>query len=537
MRDEAADPGVDVAIIGGGITGLAAAHRLREIAPDLTVAVLEAGDRPGGVLGTIRRDGYLIEQSADSFITNVPWAIDLCRRLGLEDRLIQTDERHRRSFVVRKGKLEPIPDGLIIMAPSKIGPMARTRILSIPGKLRLAMERVLPKGDGADESLASFARRRFGREAYDRLIQPLVGGMYTGDPERLSVKATMPRFLEMEQNHGSLIKAMSAAGKKEGPKAGGSGARYGLFVGLEGGMSELVAALVASLPEGAVRTGAKVERMEREGNGWRLRMRTSDVFPPRGGRQTAQRSDEGDDQRRIAEYASDPQASGPPPLIRPFGPPSPARGEGRDDPNDGVRARAVLLATPPRAAGGLLRDVDADVAAMLDGIVSTSSAIVSLGYRREQIAHPLDGFGFVVPFVENRAILSGSFSSVKFAGRAPEGSVLIRVFMGGAKRSDLVDAPDVELVRIASAELASLLGIRGEPELGNVSRWKSAMPQYEVGHLERVAEIERRIEGIDGLELAGNWLAGVGVPMCVRAGEQAAERIASRISAAAGRAG
>ena len=170
-------------------------------------------------------------------------------------------------------------------------------------------------------------------------------------------------------------------------------------------------------------------------------------------------------------------------------------------------------------------------------LASSSSAIVSLGYRRDRIEHPLDGFGFVVPFVEDRAILSGSFSSVKFAGRAPEGSVLIRVFVGGAKRPELVDAPDEELARIASAELASLLGVRGEPELAHVSRWRSVMPQYEVGHLERVAEIERRVAAIGGLELAGNWIAGVGVPMCIHTGEQAAERVAGRVAATAGRAG
>ncbi|MDG3007041.1 protoporphyrinogen oxidase [Paludisphaera mucosa] len=477
MRDETVVD-VDVAVVGGGITGLAAANRLREIDPALSVAVLEAGERPGGVLGTIRRDGYLVETSADSFITNVPGGVDLCRRLGLEDRLIQTDERHRRSFVVRAGRLEPIPDGLIIMAPSKIGPMVRTRILSVSGKLRLAMERFLPRGDGSDESLASFARRRFGREAYERLIQPLVGGMYTGDPERLSVKATMPRFLEMEQREGSLIKAMRAAGAKGGQNAGGSGARYGLFVGLEAGMSELVEALVARLPAGALRTNSPARGLRRDGDGWRL--------------------DAGDET---------------------------------------IAARAVVLATSAKATAGLMRDVDPEAAKSLGGIASTSSVIVSLGFRREQIAHPLDGFGFVVPYAEDRAILSGSFSSVKFAGRAPEGSVLIRVFMGGAKRPDLVDADDAELVRIASSELASLLGVRGGPELSIVSRWREVMPQYEVGHLERIAAIEERVGSLEGLELAGNWLRGVGVPMCIRGGEEAAGRAAGRIGTPSARSG
>jgi len=478
MRDESGGvEAVDVAVVGGGVTGLAAAHRLRELDPSLRTAVLEAGPRAGGVLGTDRRDGYLIESSADSFITNVPWAIDLCRRLGLEERLIQTDERYRRSFVVRAGRLEPIPDGLIIMAPSKIGPMARTRILSVAGKLRLALERVLPKGDGSDESLASFARRRFGREAYDRLIQPLVGGMYTGDPERLSVKATMPRFLEMEQRDGSLIKAMRAAGGKQ---SSGSGARYGLFVGLEGGMSDLVDALVSRLEPGTVRTGTPVAGLAREGDGWRLDL----------GRGAAP-----------------------------------------------VRARAVIVATPARGASGLLREVDPGLSSDLAGIASTSSAVVSLGYRRDRIAHPLDGFGFVVPFVERRSILSGSFSSVKFAGRAPEGSVLIRVFMGGAKRPDLVDRDDAELVKLASEELGSLLGARGEPETWSVARWREVMPQYEVGHLDRIAAIEAKAAAHEGLELAGNWLRGVGVPMCVHGGEQAAARVAERIGAAAGRPG
>ena len=282
----------------------------------------------------------------------------------------------------------------------------------------------------------------------------------------------MPRFLEMEQKHGSLIKAMRAAGRAEGPKAEGSGARYGLFAGLEGGMSELVEALVDRV---SVRAGAKVDRLERDGDGWRL----------------------------IVD-------------------------------GEPLSARSVIVATPPKAAAGLLRDLDGEAAGLIAGIPSTSSAIVSLGYRRDRIDHPLDGFGFVVPFAEDRKILSGSFSSVKFAGRAPEGSVLIRVFMGGAKRPELVDADDADLVRIASSELASLLGARGEPELAVVSRWRGAMPQYEVGHLDRIATIADRVAAIPGLEVAGNWLGGVGVPMCIKAGEEAAARVAARRAAAAG---
>lgn len=459
------DGTVDVAVGGGGISGLAAANKLREVALGLSVAVLEAGPRPGGVLGTVRRDGFLIEQSADSFITNVPWAIDLCRRLGLGDDLVATDPNHRRSFVVRKGRLEPIPDGLVVMAPSRIGPMVKTRILGAGGKLRLALERVLPRGDGADESLASFARRRFGRQAYDRLIQPLVGGMYTGDPERLSVKATMPRFLEMEQNHGSLIKAMRAAGEAGGGTTQGSGARYGLFAGLSEGMSMLVDALAARVP---IRLHARVDRLEGDDDGWRLTV---------GG--------------------------------------------------EPLKARSVLIAAPPGTAAGLLRGIDAPAARLIEGIPGSTSAVVSLGYRRDRIAHPLDGFGFVVPFVEDRRILSGSFSSVKFAGRAPEGSALIRVFMGGAKHPELVELDDAELVRIASAELAELLGARGEPDVAVVARWRGSMPQYEVGHLDRIATIADRVAAIPGLEVTGNWLAGVGVPACVKAGEDAAARIAA----------
>jgi len=472
-----------VAVIGGGITGLAAAHRLGELEPRAQVLILESEARAGGVLGTVRKAGFLIEESADSFLTALPHGLGLCRRLGLEGEIIPTDPDRRRAFVVSRGRLEPIPDGLMIMAPTRLWPMMTTPILGPWDKVRMGLELLVPRAGEADESLASFARRRFGRGAYERLIQPLVGGMYTGDPELLSVRATMPRFQEMERSHGSLIRASLRARAASG-KSGqaGSGARYGLFVGLREGMSSLTNALVRTLPEGTVRCGVKVERLG----------------PGRDGRWRIGCANAG-----CANASHLPM----------------------------FEADAVIVATPAGVAGRLLAAVDGALAASLERISSTSCAIVSLGYRQDQIAHALDGFGFVVPRIENRNILSGSFSSVKFPGRCPEGTVLLRAFLGGAFRPDVLDQGDEALSELAVQELSTLLGIKGEPIVRHVSRWPRVMPQYELGHLELVQSIESVIAKHPGLALAGNAYHGVGVPQCIHSGEQAAERIARELGA------
>ena len=467
-----------VAIVGGGITGLAAAHRLGELDPRLRLLVLESATRPGGVLRTVRTEGFLIEESADSFLTALPHGLNLCRRVGLDDEVIPTDPAHRRAFVVARGRLVPIPDGLMIMAPTRLWPMVTTPILGPWGKLRMGLEYFVRPGDGRDESLAAFARRRFGNEAYERLIQPLVGGMYTGDPERLSVQATMPRFQEMEKRHGSLIKGSLHERKargKAGSGSAGSGARYGLFVGLRRGMSSLIDALVQRLPDDSIHCGVTVERLERG----------------RDGRWLLHTTGAGD--------------------------------------SAVLEADAVILATPVRAAGRLLATADQELAGKLCQIPSTSCAIVSLAYRRDQVAHALDGFGFVVPRVENRQILSGSFSSVKFPGRGPTGTVLLRAFLGGAFHAGILDRDDDELTRIAAGELAGLLGITGEPMVRQISRWPLVMPQYELGHVELVRSIESTIGSQRGLALAGNAYHGVGVPQCIQSGEQAAERIAEEL--------
>jgi oxygen-dependent protoporphyrinogen oxidase len=346
----------------------------------------------------------------------------------------------------------------------------------------MAWELFVPPGTEPDESMASFVIRRLGREAYDRLIQPLVGGIYTADPERLSLKATMPRFLEMERTHGSLIRATMLGRSTRGKSANGpdgkagSGARYSLFVGLQGGMSSLVEALASRLPPDSLRSRTRVRHLERlPHDRWLVRCE--------GG------------------------------------------------PSEQLDADAVILATPVQAAARLIEGVEPELAGRLGSIRSTSSAVVSLGYRRDQVTHPLDGFGFVVPTIERRAILSGSFSSVKFPGRGPAGTALFRVFMGGAGRPEILDLPDEELFALASRELADLLGIRGEPCVRHLDRWPQVMPQYEVGHVERVAEIEAMAARVHGLELAGNAYHGVGVPYCIHSGEQAAERAVAALNA------
>jgi oxygen-dependent protoporphyrinogen oxidase len=364
------------------------------------------------------------------------------------------------------------------MAPARVWPVITTPLLSVRGKLRLLQEFFTPpRTDEGDESLASFATRRLGREAYERLIQPLIGGIYTADPEKLSMAAALPQFVEMERKYGGVVKALRRR-RSEGAQRGVSGARYNRFVTPRAGMNSLIDRIVARLPAGCVRLEAKVESLSRNENGrWRLGIVQED------GR--------------------------------------------RDETFDGV-----ILATPAFAAGALLGRVDAALAEQLEAIPYAGACVAVVAYRREQVAHPLDGFGCVAPAVENRSILSISFSSVKFPGRAPEGMLLLRVFVGGALQPHLFDLPDDELRRLVQKDLEELLGARGEPEFCEIVRWSRAMPQYHVGHLERVKTIEERGAQLSGLALAGNAYRGVGIPFCIRSGEAAAERVVSEIKAA-----
>jgi oxygen-dependent protoporphyrinogen oxidase len=465
-----------VAVIGGGLSGLAAAYRLQELCArdqrPLDLILFEAGSRLGGVVGTRTIAGYRVETGADSFITNKPWAVDLCRRLGIEDRLIPTAPRYRRSLVLRKGRALPVPAGFQLLAPVDVGAVVRSPIFSWPGKLRMAFEYFVPRRTPVDdESLADFVRRRFGREALERLVQPLVGGIYTSDPEKLSLRATMPRFLEMEREHRSLIRALrQQRGRNDENDPGAGGARYGLFAAPAGGISQLVDALAKEVQDHcSVRFDTEIQALvpEVDGRGFALEL--------------------------------------------PFG-----AKESFD---------AVVLAIPAFRAGPAIAGFAPSAAAALGRIEYASTAIVVSGHKLADISNPLDAFGLVVPAIENRKILAVSFTSRKFPGRAPDGCVQLRTFVGGAMQPELMLLSDDEIRRLVQTELEEILGVTWHPEFAFVARWIRSMPQYHVGHLDLVATIDAELAGFPRLALAGNAYRGVGIPDCIHSGETAAERV------------
>jgi protoporphyrinogen/coproporphyrinogen III oxidase len=506
-----------IAVVGGGIAGLAAAHRLLELGANrqigLELALFEAGPRLGGIIATEQAGGYVIEGGPDAFLTEKRWALDLCERVGLTDRLTGTSARHRRTFVVHAGRLHPLPDGFQLLGPSRLWPVLRSPLFTWRGKARMAMDLVIPplRANG-DESLASFVRRRLGREVLDRVAQPLAAGIYTADPEVLSLMATMPRFLDLERREGSLIRALGRAQRARGGsgawRAGGSiiralvprrgarddretgfveeqardssGPRWSLFAAPRDGMETLISSIAAQLPARAVYLSSRVLAID-----------------------------------RLAR-----RAGGPRPFL--------VYVEGRA-PYD---ADGVIVATQAHHAAQIVAGMDFDLAERLGSISYASSAVITLGYTRDQIAHPLDGFGLVVPHAEGRPILASTFSSVKFPGRAPDGYVLLRVFFGGGLGSDVLTRDDSALTEIAIAEIAVFLGAVGRPHLIRVHRHPSAMPQYLLGHLERVADIEMKTSRHPGLAVAGAAYRGVGVPDCIRSGEEAAEQVLTACAAA-----
>lgn len=475
------------AIIGGGVSGLSAAWHLNRIDPKIKVWIFESGDRVGGVLQTDRIDipGYnqpcLIERSADMFVTRPNDALELCRELGIADDLLTTKEVTDRAWIGMGDAIHRVPAGLSMMVPTRRQPILESDLLTQDGKLRFLAEDEIParsqsepENAGEDESLKSFAIRRFGIEAYERIIQPMVSGIYTADPSRLSMAATMQRFVNMERSHGSLIGAMKNAAELESATGqqhadedrNASGARYGLFRAPPGGMSQLIDALRASLPDDCIRLNMPIHRITRDEQGWLL------------------------------EHAND------------------------NTPDE--RFDRVIVATPAAAASSLLSQVDAGLASELAAIETASSAIVTLVIRREQLQRPFTGFGIIYPHADGGQMIAMSFSSNKFAGRCDNDLLVIRGFIGGAMQSDLVDLEDAKLVRITTEQLNRSLGFDGMPLHQAVHRWRNCMPQYHIGHLDRVARIDAAVAMQPGLAIAGNSYHGVGVPACVASGKKAA---------------
>jgi oxygen-dependent protoporphyrinogen oxidase len=472
-----------IAVIGGGITGLAAAHRLASSPVQVSVSVFEASRSTGGLIRTEHRDGFLIECGPDSFITNKPAALTLCEELGITDQLIRTNDSFRKSLVLHRQRPEPVPEGFMLMAPGNLGAILKTPVLSWAGKIRLLWERfVSANSEIDDESLESFVVRRFGREAFENLVQPLVGGIYTADPSRLSLRATLPRFLDMEREYGSIIRAMLQQQKSGSAEqaSSGSGARYGLFTTHRDGLGAIIDACVQNCRASnqvSIECGQRVATLrptDGDDGWWHLKIRGESV-------------------------------------ARPFD--------------------AVIVTLPTHAIVRLLPDPRCEaLRKSLEQFEYASSAIVVTGHRLADFDHPLDAFGLVIPEREQRDILAVSFSSRKFPNRAPAGSVLLRTFVGGAMHPELMEHDDDEMVALVRRELTSTLGLRSDPLFAEVVRYQKAMPQYHVGHMQRVQDLRENAAQFAGLQLAGSTYDGVGLPDSIRSGRMAADAILEDIS-------
>ena len=460
-----------VVIIGAGISGLATAYYLHQQRPDLQLSLLESADRPGGILQTIHRNGFLIERGPDMFITRDPEALQLCEDIGFADQLIPTNTENRGAYLIHRGKLRKMPTGWTMMTPTSLWAIVTTPLLSVPGKLRVLWELFAKKKrTSTDESLAEFTKRRLGQEAFDHIIQPLIGGIYTADPENLSMNATLKSFAEMEREGGGLIREGRKQLKQRQGDSSSSGARYGMFVTPADGMQTLAEAVASQLPARCMEYGVTVNTVTPTDDGVQI-------------------SVQGEKEARTYDK--------------------------------------VVMATSSQITARLLSSSLPELSQSISSIPLAGASVVSMGYPRSAIDHPLDAFGIVSPIKEGRPLIAISISSQKFARRAPDEHVLFRVFVGGALQPELMDWTDDQLIESTRQQLAELLGVSGEPLFTEISRWENMMPQYHVGHVELVDNIEEQVAGIPCLELAGNAYRGVGIPLCIRSGKTAAEKIIS----------
>jgi len=456
-----------IAIVGGGISGLSAAYELeqrRSAGSDFEYVLYESSSRLGGVLRTELVDGCVVEAGPDSFITEKPWAADLCRELGLGVQLIGSNDADRRTYILVRGRLIEMPDGLMFMVPTKILPTGFSPLFSWKNKLRMMRELFHPpRAVGHDESVAAFVERHYGSEMVDRLADPLLSGVYGGEAASLSVRAVLPRFAEMERTHGSLGRAMLAARRK---MRAGSRHTPPLFTSLKNGMQHLAETIVARLAPSSLLTDAAVQAIQPEAGGWVV--------------SAGLKSDHFD---------------------------------------------AVIIALPSAAAAHVLRIASPELASELASIEYSSSITVGLGYDRSVRDTLPPGFGFLVPRSEGKRLLAATLVHNKFPHRAPEDRALLRCFFAGVNAENVWPLNDDQIVNIVRDELEQIIGLRAEPRFARVYKWKSAMAQYGVGHLERLERIEHLRRQLPGLALAGNAYRGIGVPDCVRSGREAAKEL------------
>ncbi|MCK5427920.1 MAG: protoporphyrinogen oxidase [Anaerolineales bacterium] len=472
-----------IIVVGGGIAGLSAAYQIQKKAIEANIphqlTVLEAGSYWGGKIITDRVDGFVVEGGPDTFIVTKPWAVQLCKELGLSERLKGTNPHQKNTYILHDQHLHPLPGGLTMMIPTEFGPMIRTGLLSWPAKIRMGMDFMLPPAaENGDESLGEFVTRRLGRQAYERLIEPLMSGIYAGDGDKLSLQATFPYLRDLELEHGGLVKGALALrhqraqrqrqeGKNNGHKSP-PGSRS-IFLTPITGLAEIVEALVSRLEAGGadMLLNTQVQQIAPFGDGFSLFLN-----------------------------------------------------EGETIFSDGL-----VLATPAYASGDLIAGFAPELASELQAIEYVSTATVSLAYREADLKRPLDGYGYVIPRREGQKALACTWTSTKFPHRAPQGYALVRVFIGRAGQEADLPWDEVGLQAIAQEEVRQTLGITAEPQLARVYRWEKAMPQFNIGHPARLERIDALVEKTPGLGLAGNGYQGIGIPDCIHSGELAADRV------------
>ena len=468
-----------IAIVGGGISGLSAAMTLERARGEgvlLEYAIFEAGPRLGGVLVTERVDGCLVEGGPDSFLTEKSWGLDFVREMGLGDQLIGSNDAERKTYILVRGRLRPIPDGLMFMVPTRIAPIVSSPLFSLGTKVRMAAEYLQRPNSNSgerDQTVAEMIERHFGPEMVDRLADPLLAGVYGGSAAELSAAAVLPRFVEMEKRYGSLSRGMLATRRQRARSERGAPAAppRPLFTSLRDGMQQLVDTVAPRLAGGAARLGNPVVALTRQERNWF-------VAPQQG---------------------------------------SPEEFD------------AVILALPAYAAGALLERAGPELAGELKQVPYSSSITVTLGYDKRDLAALPPGFGFLVPPSERRRMLACTFVHVKFPHRAPADRGIIRAFLGGSRDEAVLDLGDDEVLALVRQNLREILGLGAEPLFARIYRWRRAMAQYVSGHLARVERVEKLRQQIPGLELAGNAYRGIGVPDCIASGQQAARNALARL--------